>query len=368
MDTEVKQSIAIAAQIGTPALIWGPPGTGKTAFVNFLGREGLKVPYETIIASIREPSDFGGLPVLREQGVVLEPPDWALRLVKAKRGFLFIDEISTAPPAVQAALLRVVHEGVVGSLQLPDTISMIAAANPPEQAAGGWTLAPPLANRFLHFDWRAKPSEWAEGAIEGWDSSFVVPRLGKDWQVSIPGAMSLVASYIKARPQALHNLPDEETNAGKAWPSPRTWEMVARVMAACESSRASGDVEVTMVSGAIGEAAANEFLVWKRDLDLPDPEELLKDPKKFKLPDRSDKTFAVLSSVTVAVLNDTTADRWLAGWEVLSQAAKQGNPDIAAFAARSLAKKMTPDLPMPTKQMTAFNEILRDAGIIPGGK
>ena len=59
------------------------------------------------------------------------------------------DEISTAPPAVQAALLRVVLERTVGDLRLPDAVSLVAAANTPEQAAGGWELSPPLANRFL---------------------------------------------------------------------------------------------------------------------------------------------------------------------------------------------------------------------------
>lgn len=367
MDLDVKQSVAVAAQIGTPALVWGPPGTGKTAFINSLGKS-LNLPIETIIASIREPSDFGGLPVIRPGGVDLEAPSWAKRLLKAKKGILFIDEISTAPPAVQAALLRVIHEGVVGDLQLPESIAMVAAANPPEQAAGGWTLAPPLANRFLHFDWRSNPSMWCDGAIEGWDNNFSAPKVPADWTEGIVGQLALVSSYIRSRPQALHRLPEQETEAGRAWASPRTWEMAAHCLAACEATKVSEDVEIQMIAGAIGVSTAQEFLVWRKELDLPNPEDLLKNPKTFKLPDRSDKVFAVLSSVVVAVLSDLTSDRWLAGWEILSMAAKQGSADVGAFAAKSLAKKMDGTLPIPTKQMPAFNQILKDAGIIPGGK
>jgi MoxR-like ATPase len=42
---------------------------------------------------------------------------------------------------VQAALLRVVLERTVGDLSLPADVAVVAAANPPEQAADGWDLS-----------------------------------------------------------------------------------------------------------------------------------------------------------------------------------------------------------------------------------
>ena len=68
-------------------------------------------------------------------------PGLGWRLAEAGRGLLFLDELSTAPPAVQAALLRVVLERVVGDLTLPDEVAVVAAANPPDQAADGWDLS-----------------------------------------------------------------------------------------------------------------------------------------------------------------------------------------------------------------------------------
>jgi len=56
-------------------------------------------------------------------GVRFAPPSWALRLAEAGHGLLFLDELSTAPPAVQAALLRVVLERAVGDLMLPDAVA-----------------------------------------------------------------------------------------------------------------------------------------------------------------------------------------------------------------------------------------------------
>ena len=61
---------------GVPVLLWGSPGTGKTSAVVALG-EALGWPVETVIGSIREPSDFAGLPVVVDGSVHLSPPGWA---------------------------------------------------------------------------------------------------------------------------------------------------------------------------------------------------------------------------------------------------------------------------------------------------
>ena len=108
--------VAVAARV--PVLLWGAPGTGKTSAIRAMA-EVMGLPCETVIASIREPSDFAGLPIVVGGEVRFAPPAWARRLAEAGRGLLFLDELSTAPPAVQAALLRVVLERAVGDLTLP---------------------------------------------------------------------------------------------------------------------------------------------------------------------------------------------------------------------------------------------------------
>jgi hypothetical protein len=100
------EALAVAVSAGVPVLLWGSPGTGKTSAVLALG-EALEWPVETVIGSIREPSDFAGLPVVIDGSVRLSPPAWATRLSASGVGLLFLDELTTAPPAVQAAMLRV---------------------------------------------------------------------------------------------------------------------------------------------------------------------------------------------------------------------------------------------------------------------
>ena len=143
--------LSIAIQARTPVLAWGPPGIGKTATITAIA-DALSLPLEVVLASIREPADFSGLPVIREDGVVMEAPAWAKRLHKAGKGILFLDEISTAPPAVQAALLRVVLDRVVGDLELPAGDCCRGGGEPAGTAAGDGTC-PPLANCFCHLSW-----------------------------------------------------------------------------------------------------------------------------------------------------------------------------------------------------------------------
>ncbi len=358
--TTTSDALGIAVAARVPVLLWGAPGTGKTATIRAMAAA-LGWPCETVIASIREPSDFAGLPIVVDGGVRFAPPAWARRLAGAGRGLLFLDELSTAPPAVQAALLRVVLERVVGDLALPDGVAIVAAANPPEQAADGWDLSAPLANRLCHLAWDIDPRVVADGLAGGFAAP-AVPELPEGWEADQGLAQALVGAFLQVRPALACAPPSDATSAGRGWPSPRTWEMAARLWAASSAAGAASETRSVLVAGAVGDGAAAEFLSWMQEMDLPDPEAVLADPDSFALPHRSDRAYAAVAAVAAVVVARPSPERWAAGWRVLAVAARRA-PDVAAVGARALARCRPDGVPLPA-EVRLFAPMLREAGLL----
>ncbi|MCU1600128.1 MAG: ATPase [Frankiales bacterium] len=293
--------------------------------------------------------------------VLLAPPRWAKRLAEAEVGIAFFDEISTAPPSVQAALLRVVLERTVGDLVLPETVAVVAAANPPDQAADGWDLSAPLANRFCHLDWPSDARRMAEGFAGGWGTP-PVPVLPEGWEELVPIARSWVAGFVSVRPMLALAVPDDASSSGRAWPSPRSWDMAARLLAAARAAGVDELVASQLVRGAVGNGPGVEFLTWLEEADLPDPEAVLADPSSFRLPDRGDRAFAALTSIAAVVSARPTPERWAAAWKVFGSVSDKA-PDAAATAARTLAKCRPAGAPVPP-EVAAFAPLLRDAQLL----
>jgi hypothetical protein len=331
-------TLAVAADL--PVLLWGEPGIGKTAGLTQLA-EALDLPLTTVIASVHEPSDFSGLPVVGDdparQGVPLAPPDWAVRLVHAGKGLLFLDELSTAPPSVQAALLRLVLERRIGSLQLPPGVRIVAAANPRASAADGWELSPPLANRFVHLHWAHDHDVVVRGLGGTWPRA-TLPQLDAErLPEAVAFARRAVCGLLSARPGLVHRLPENETRRGGAWPSPRSWEMTLRLVAFATAAACSRDVLALLVRGTVGDGPGLELLASMDRMDLPDAETLLADPDAAVLPERGDLRQAVLDAVVAAVRRRPDPSRWDAAWALLVRAVETGAPDLVVVPATTLA-------------------------------
>ncbi|MER5965310.1 MoxR family ATPase [Streptomyces sp. NPDC002057] len=331
-------TLAVAADL--PVLLWGEPGIGKTAALTQLA-ESLDLPLTTVIASVHEPSDFAGLPVVgddpAEQGVPMAPPDWAVRLVRAGRGLLFLDELSTAPPAVQAALLRLVLERRIGALRLPSGVRIVAAANPRGSAADGWELSPPLANRFVHLRWTHDHDVVVRGLGGTWPRA-TLPHLDPErLPQAVEYARRAVCGLLSVRPKLVHQLPNGEARRGGPWPSPRSWEMSLCLIAFATAAGSSREVISLLVRGTVGDGPGLELLAGLDRMDLPDPETLLADPAGAALPVRGDLRQAALDGVVAAVGARPEKARWDAAWALLARAVETGAPDLVVVPATTLA-------------------------------
>ncbi|MYS75257.1 AAA domain-containing protein, partial [Streptomyces sp. SID5926] len=341
-------TLAVAADL--PVLLWGEPGIGKTAALTQLATA-LDLPLTTVIASVHEPSDFSGLPVVgddpAEQGVPMAPPDWAVRLVRAGRGLLFLDELSTAPPAVQAALLRLVLERRIGALRLPPGVRIVAAANPRSSAADGWELSPPLANRFVHLQWTHDQDVVVRGLGGTWPRAALPSLDPGGLRGAVRYARRAVCEFLTARPGLVHRLPSGETRRGGAWPSPRSWEMTLCLIAFATAAGSSREVLSLLVRGTVGDGPGLELMASLDRMDLPDPETLLADPAGAVLPERGDLRQAVLDGVVAAVRKRPEKCRWDSAWTLLARAMETGAPDVVVVPATTLAALRQQDWDIP---------------------
>ena len=363
------QATAVAIQTGNPIHIQGGPGVGKSALMTAFA-EGCEQHLETRIASLCDPTDFAGLPINDGNGgVVYAPPRWAMNLTDAGGGVLFLDEIGGAPPTVQMGLLRVCLDKVVGDHVLPQDTWVVACSNPTDQTPGGFDFAPPLANRFCHLPWEFSYTMWINGLTSGFPLP-EFPRLPDSWRDFILEGRTMVASFLKARPEIVSALPQEDANRSGAWPSPRSWTVAADMMGAVRSVNGDEGMLVEIVSGCVGKGPGAEFVQFVNELDLPEPQEVLKAGKNFKLPNSGDKQFAILNSTAAYAVQNMDLDIWNSMWAVLEGAADQGAVDVAAGVCPNLVKcfeefaERGEELPLVHSAIAAFIPMLSQSGIL----
>ena len=120
----------------------------------------------------------------------------------------------------------------------------------------------------------------------------------------------------------------------------------------------------TALAGLVGDQAL-PFLEYRETLNLPDPEDILKDPRRFVLPDRVDRAYAICYSLAGAVINHNTPARWEAAMIALGVASRR-NADIPAAAARTLCdRRHRPEgLTRLPDECRPFYELMRLAKLV----
>jgi len=278
--TAVSQALRhLVVEEQQPVFIWGSPGTGKSSVVNQLATE-LGIALRDIRALLLDPVDLRGLPFVGKDG----RSQWATPdfLPQDGEGILFLDELNAAPAMVQASCYQLVLDRRLGEYTLPEGWAIVAAGNRDSERAATTKMPTPLRNRFVHIDFEVDVQEWSEWAI----TANVRPE---------------VIAFIRFRPELLSAF-DRDANA---FPSPRSWEFVSRIL----NSRPDSSAEHELIAGAVGTGAATEFSAFLRMFrELPNIDSILLNPTQEPVPENAAAQYAVASALARCAF-DTNFDR-----------------------------------------------------------
>jgi hypothetical protein len=340
-----------ARGMGLPMLAWGKPGSAKTSQFRQFAKK-FAAPIEVLSPGSKGEGAFGVIAVPDNGFLTFPRHEWTKKM--GDYGLLFLDELTTAPPAIQPALLELALEGTVGAHTLAPGVRIWAAANPVECSANGYELAAPQANRFVHFDWTVSAQEVAAyfrtGLLgrQGPNDAPIDPvaeevRVMALWDDIFAASTHRFAAFLDARPDLAERMPPEgDPNRSKAWPSPRSWEMAARCEASGRIHGLTQEEVDTLGAGCVGESAWQEYCDFIAAQDLPDPAALLDGAIQWA-PDskRLDITSAVINAA-VSLVTPKDAPKRIARsgalWALLSQVGKAGARDVTHGPAQAMIK------------------------------
>ena len=164
-----KKSITRAFKKKRPLFLWGPPGIGKSDIIHQIG-ESMEAHVVDIRLSLWEPTDIKGIPYYAANdnkmvwAAPAELPDEETAS-KYKNIILFLDEMNSAAPAVQAAAYQLILNRRVGQYKLPDNVLIVAAGNREADKGVTYRMPAPLANRFVHLEMAVDFDDWFQWAV-----------------------------------------------------------------------------------------------------------------------------------------------------------------------------------------------------------
>ena len=304
---------------GLPLNQWGLPSTAKSDKTE---QAALKtaLPMSVIYPSQNQPEDFGNMPVVMRlaaptPGGVCDgvfPISLLSQVTELNlhgKGVLFVDEGSTAAPAVQASMLSMVLARKVGCVPIAGKIRILLAANPPEHAVGGYPYEPALANRMAHvYVNDPPPEEWWNYLVTDDTPQTIATedlenKVKTNWVTARPYAVSNIIGFTRANPDKIKQQPAKGHPQGSyAWPSMRTWDMAGKALAAAKALGYDDEIEQMVIEACVGEGLGVEWAAWKAAADIPEPQDVLDNgwnPDK----DRLDRTMAVSSGITSFVMH-----------------------------------------------------------------
>lgn len=295
----IKHSIARKR----PLFIWGQPGIGKSDLVAEVAKSQGR-PLIDVRLPLMEPTDIRGIPYLAEvkvydkdgnlvrdeTGVPITDKEfrWStpsdLPTDEMSRALVFFDEMSAAPPSVQAATYQIILNRRIGNYVMPKDVVIVAAGNRVKDKGVAYNMPMPLANRFTHLTLEVDSDDWKEWAT--------LNRVHKD-----------VVGYISFQPGDLNNFnPSAESYA---FATPRSWYFASELLqeqmpdGSMVDTSLPSDVLGDMIKGTIGDGPGVKFMTYRNQAaNLPHARDVLSG-KVTKLNNKQiDVMYALVTALT----------------------------------------------------------------------
>jgi len=260
-----------------PVFIWGPPGIGKSDVVHQIGAD-IGAHVIDVRLSLWEPTDIKGIPYYDSNAnkmtwaPPIELPD-ADMAAEHDKIILFLDELNSAAPAVQAAAYQLILNRRVGTYVLPDNVVIVAAGNRDADKGVVYRMPSPLANRFVHLELAVGFDDWFNWAVTN--------KIHKD-----------VVGFLQFSKKDLYDF--DPKSSSRSFATPRSWSFVSELL----EDEIDEDSMMDLVSGCIGEGLAIKFQAHRKIAStLPNPTDIL----DGKVTEMTSKEISAMYSLTVSL-------------------------------------------------------------------
>ena len=253
---QAKRSLLKAFKHKRPLFLWGPPGIGKSELVADIAKELGGYMIDLRLGQM-EPTDIRGIPFYNKE---VGKMDWAEPIDLPDEELasqypiviLFLDEMNSSAPSVQAAAYQLILNRRIGKYKLPENVVMVAAGNRESDKGVTYRMPTPLANRFIHQEMKCDFASWQDWAV--------THNIHKD-----------IIGYLGSNKQDLYDF--DPKSSSRAFATPRSWSFVSEILSDDDSDE---ETITNLISGTIGEGLAIKFNGHRKISGrMPKPEDIL---------------------------------------------------------------------------------------------
>jgi hypothetical protein len=335
-----KKAIRKAIQVRRPTFLWGPPGIGKSDLVKQIGDDAGREVIDVRLA-LWEPTDIKGIPYYNaDQGKMVWAPPSELPMDADSTAIIFLDELNSAPPAVQAAAYQLILNRRVGTYTLPKGVDIVAAGNREGDRGVTYRMPAPLANRFVHLEMKVDFDDF------------------QDW-ATLNKVHPEVVGYVGFAKQDLYDF--DPKSPSKSFATPRSWVFVSDLL---QDDDVDNDTLTTLVAGAIGDGLATKFMAHRKIASkLPKAEDIL----DGKVKDLQIKEVSAMYTLTTSLCYELKdrSEKKAKGWDSMADCFFRYMMDnfpteLVVMGAKTALTNY--DLPLDATKMKSFDEFHKRFG------